>query len=272
MPDASTARCKPSKANPEAKREAQARYRARHKEELRPHDCAQYRKTAREDGGRYRADNRALLAQKDVLRRARKSIPRIGYDEWCAKYEKRHKRPVPVALQAQLGPPMTSEADSPVFFGPTTPSIHSRSTTAPTTTSVRSRSTEDTPTVPTPPAAPTPPGLAPSWRRGYAGCPGMWDVGPPPPGWAVDRPLQVRFTPPGVFQALIWTPLTADESEGLEPAPEQPPKLQQRMVGGEERDAALDVRNTTLVEVEDTRRREDACRKVKAWLPKTKVR
>ncbi|KAJ6467056.1 hypothetical protein C8R47DRAFT_1078773 [Mycena vitilis] len=260
MPDASTARCKPTKANLEAKREAQARYRARqldsdassldrHKEELRrkaresmarlranlsPHDCARYRKTAREDGARYRADNRALLAQKEVLRRARKSIPRIGYDEWCAKYEKRHKRPVPVALQAQLGPPMPSEADSPVFFGPTTPSIHSRSTTAPTTTSVRSRSTEDAPTVPTPPAAPTPPRLAPSWRRGYAGCPGMWDVGPPPPGWA-NHPLQVRFTPLGVFPALSWTPLTADESEGLEPAPEQPPKLQQRMVGGQRR-------------------------------------
>ncbi|KAJ6517166.1 hypothetical protein C8R47DRAFT_1205408 [Mycena vitilis] len=267
MPDASTARCKPSKANPEAKREAQARYRARHKEELRrkaresmarlranlsPHDCAQYRKTAREDGGRYRADNRALLAQKDVLRRARKSIPRIGYDEWCAKYEKRHKRPVPVALQAQLGPPMTSEADSPVFFGPTTPSIHSRSTTAPTTTSIRSRSTEDAPTVPTPPAAPTPPGLAPSWRRGYAGCPGMWDVGPPPPGWAVDRPLQP----------------TKARVSSLPPS--SPPSSSSGW--SEERDAALDVRNATLVEVEDTRRREDACRKVKAWLPKTKVR
>ncbi|KAJ6463278.1 hypothetical protein C8R47DRAFT_1080003 [Mycena vitilis] len=255
MPDASTARCKPTKANLEAKREAQARYRARHKEELRrkaresmarlranlsPHDCARYRKTAREDGARYRADNRALLAQKEVLRRARKSIPRIGYDEWCAKYEKRHKRPVPVALQAQLGPPMPSEADSPVFFGPTTPSIHSRSTTAPTTTSVRSRSTEDAPTVPTPPAAPTPPRLAPSWRRGYAGCPGMWDVGPPPPGWA-NHPLQ----PTKVRVSSL--------------PPSSPPSSSSGW--SEDRDAALDMRNAALVEVEDSRRREDARRK-----------
>ncbi|KAJ7657847.1 hypothetical protein DFH06DRAFT_1327904 [Mycena polygramma] len=261
MPDASTGRSKPTKANSEAKREAQARYRARHKEELRrkaresmarlranlsPHQLAQYQKTAREDGARYRAENRAMLAQKEVVRRARKSIPRIGYDEWCAKYEKRHKRPVPVVLQMEYGPQMTTEADSrAVSPGPTTTSFQSRSTTDPTTTSVQSCSTADPPTVPTPPR------LAPSWRLGYAGCPGLFDVGPPPPGWAIGRPLQ-----PTKVRASSLPPSSAPSSSsgwsenGLDPG--------------------LEVRNAPLVEVEDARRRADARRKVNAWLPRTK--
>ncbi|KAJ7902432.1 hypothetical protein B0H13DRAFT_2335596 [Mycena leptocephala] len=123
----------PSKATSAAKREAQARYRARlafwamskagcltvdtgdrNKEELRrkareamarrraqltPAEVIEYRMTAREDAARYQADNNALLAQKALVCRARRSIAKNGYEEWCAKYKKRHQRPIPSILE-----------------------------------------------------------------------------------------------------------------------------------------------------------------------------
>ncbi|KAJ7629275.1 hypothetical protein DFH06DRAFT_1141267 [Mycena polygramma] len=118
----------PLKPSSVAKREAQARYRERNRDELcrkaregmarrrarlTPDEALQYRITAREDGARYRAENQAMLAQRAFVRRARESIARVGYEAWSAKYRKRHERPIPAVLEAEFGappPPNTPEA------------------------------------------------------------------------------------------------------------------------------------------------------------------
>ncbi|KAJ7613282.1 hypothetical protein DFH06DRAFT_1146938 [Mycena polygramma] len=117
----------PTKASLAAKREAQARYRARNKEELRrkcredmarrratrtPEETAEYRAIARAEGARYRAENQAMLAHRARLRRARISIAKLGYEEWSARYTKRHQKPVPPALAAEYGPQITPESSS----------------------------------------------------------------------------------------------------------------------------------------------------------------
>ncbi|KAJ7840707.1 hypothetical protein B0H14DRAFT_2587295 [Mycena olivaceomarginata] len=101
-----------------SKREAQARYRARNQEDLRRKaregmarlraqlqqsetNTSQARKTAREEAARYRSKNRALLAQKALVRRARNAIDRMGYEQWAAKYKKRHSAPIPAILEAE---------------------------------------------------------------------------------------------------------------------------------------------------------------------------
>ncbi|KAJ6475964.1 hypothetical protein C8R47DRAFT_1075808 [Mycena vitilis] len=91
-------------------REGMARRRAR----LSPEEALQYRNTAREDGARYRAENREMLAQRAFIRRAsprraltyharREAIARIGYDAWSAKYKQRHERPIPAVLEVEFG-------------------------------------------------------------------------------------------------------------------------------------------------------------------------
>ncbi|KAJ6577883.1 hypothetical protein B0H19DRAFT_1253188 [Mycena capillaripes] len=126
-----------SKPSSVAKREAQARYRARsdlahgpryapsnpmlfdrNQEELRrkaregmarrraqlsPDETIKYRMTARKDGARYRAENQAMLAEKALVRRARLAIAKDGYEAWTEKYQKRHKGPIPAVLGAQYG-------------------------------------------------------------------------------------------------------------------------------------------------------------------------
>ncbi|KAJ6457802.1 hypothetical protein C8R47DRAFT_1081959 [Mycena vitilis] len=124
----------PTKASLAAKREAQARYRARNKEELRrkcredmarrratrtPEETAEYRAIARAEGARYRAENQAMLAHRARLRRARISIAKLGYEEWSARYTKRHQKPVPPALAAEFGPPLSSSDSSPDAPTPT---------------------------------------------------------------------------------------------------------------------------------------------------------
>ncbi|KAJ7855808.1 hypothetical protein B0H13DRAFT_2357648 [Mycena leptocephala] len=88
-------------------REAMARRQA----QLTPAEVIEYRMTAREDAARYRADNNALLAQKALVCRARRSIAKNGYEEWCAKYKKHHQQPIPSILEVQYGPP--DEQDTP---------------------------------------------------------------------------------------------------------------------------------------------------------------
>ncbi|KAJ6450561.1 hypothetical protein C8R47DRAFT_1230216 [Mycena vitilis] len=117
----------PTTASLAAKREAQARYRARNKDELRrkcredmarrratrtPEETAEYRAIARAEGARYRAENQAMLAHRARLRRARKSIAKLGYEKWSAMYTKRHQQPVPPALAAEYGPQITSQSSS----------------------------------------------------------------------------------------------------------------------------------------------------------------
>ncbi|KAJ7841660.1 hypothetical protein B0H13DRAFT_2365619 [Mycena leptocephala] len=134
-----------------AKREAQARYRARNKDELRrkareamaqrraklsPAETIEYRMTAREDAARYRADNHALLAQKALVGRARDSIAKIGYEEWSAKYKLRHKRPIPAILQVEYGPPdppnvRRTRIMAPPAQSPSSPSPSATSSTHP---------------------------------------------------------------------------------------------------------------------------------------------
>ncbi|KAJ7659046.1 hypothetical protein DFH06DRAFT_1194940 [Mycena polygramma] len=100
-----------------SKREAQARYRERNKEELRrkareamarrraqrsPEESIAHRAAAREDSARYRTEHRAALAERALVYRARKSIAKIGYAAWVAKYQERHRnQPIPAVLTAQ---------------------------------------------------------------------------------------------------------------------------------------------------------------------------
>ncbi|KAJ7679325.1 hypothetical protein DFH06DRAFT_1316257 [Mycena polygramma] len=138
----------PTKASLAAKREAQARYRARNKEELRrkcredmarcratrtPEETAEYRAIARAEGARYRAENQAMLAHRARLRRARKSIAKLGYEEWSARYTRRHQQPVPPALAAEYGPQITPESSSDSSPDAPTPTDHPSDPTSNTT-------------------------------------------------------------------------------------------------------------------------------------------
>ncbi|KAJ6505913.1 hypothetical protein C8R47DRAFT_1209852 [Mycena vitilis] len=126
--------CRPTstKATSAARRESQARYRERNREELRrkaresmarlraelsPNELAQYKMTAREDNIRYRAENRALLAH-----RAGGGARQIGYDAWAAKYRKRTKRAPPLAIQVEnildMSPEPGSRSPTPSLSAP----------------------------------------------------------------------------------------------------------------------------------------------------------
>ncbi|KAJ7638023.1 hypothetical protein DFH06DRAFT_1138666 [Mycena polygramma] len=185
MANISTGHPTSTKATSAARRESQARYRERNREELRrkaresmarlraelsPHDLAQYKITAREDNTRYRADNRVLLAHRAVVRRARKSIAKIGYDAWAAKYQKRTKRAIPFAIQ------MENILD-------TSPGVESRSPT-PSLSAPSARSTRSTRS--TPLQATVPPGHVvrysppPPLGSSFGSCPGLFDVPPEP--------------------------------------------------------------------------------------------
>ncbi|KAJ7612026.1 hypothetical protein DFH06DRAFT_1147380 [Mycena polygramma] len=183
----------PLKPSSVAKREAQARYRERNRDELRrkaregmarrrarlsPEEALQYRITAREDGARYRAENQAMLAQRAFVRRARESIARVGYEAWSAKYRKRHERPIPAVLEAEFGapaPPNTPEA--PV----NAPSETSEAPASSASFAPRSR-------------------LPASGRDALSrmtasvrklGSSGLFDVGPPPPDLCLGPPLDL---------------------------------------------------------------------------------
>ncbi|KAJ7657844.1 hypothetical protein DFH06DRAFT_1131606 [Mycena polygramma] len=159
-----------TKATSAARRESQARYRARNKEELRqkaresmarlraelsPHDLAEYKMTAREDNIRYRAENRALLAHRAVVRRARISIAKIGYDAWAARYQKRHNRPVPLAIQVEYLHETSPEAGS-RSPTPSLSEVESRSPT-PSLSAPSAQSTRSTPVQATVQYSPPPP-------------------------------------------------------------------------------------------------------------------
>ncbi|KAJ6491326.1 hypothetical protein C8R47DRAFT_1070875 [Mycena vitilis] len=146
-------------------RESMARLRA----ELSPNELAQYKMTAREDNIRYRAENRALLAHRAVVGRARKSIAKIGYDAWAAKYRKRTKRAPPLAIQVEnildMSPEPGSRSPTPSLSAPSAQSTRStHSTPVQTTVSHRHVVGYSTPPL----------------GSSFGSCPGLFNVPPEP--------------------------------------------------------------------------------------------